>query len=232
MSKILSMFGLKKTDDDNIPEVILNKDDPAPYYDKDLKVWMIPGQEEEIKKMVSDQKKPPPIGKSKKTENTNNSISNANPSTNLNSNSENIDNSLVNPRKQIPLQKKVVKVPNNIYAENFPGNPIKASTKTYEKEQEEINPQFSINNNDETSKYQTNVTNINKFTPGRSNQLDDENNVKENDSVKVNGENNKINEKISIEDKNGCLKDNLILNQNQQIDGNQENTIYVISKLN
>lgn len=137
MSKILSMFGIKRNEDDNIPEMILNKDDPAPYYDKDLKVWMIPGQEEEIKKMLAEQKKPPPIGKAKKGEY-------ASTAANAAAATEKVDNSLVNPLKQVPLAKKPgAKMPANRYASILP----ESSSSNFEKNASEEAAENNIANN-------------------------------------------------------------------------------------
>lgn len=52
--------GILKRDDDNIPEMKLNKNDVKPYYNKELKCWMIPGEEEAKKKELEAAKKGPP----------------------------------------------------------------------------------------------------------------------------------------------------------------------------
>jgi hypothetical protein len=110
MSKLLSLLGIKKDDDQNIPEMILHKNDPKPYYDKELKTWMIPGEEEEIKKNLLAQKKPPPIGKSSKKE--------------TKEEEEEINNNLVNPRKPKAPLKKQTNNPKNRYANVLPDNVV------------------------------------------------------------------------------------------------------------
>ena len=47
MSFLKNIFAKK---DDDIPEMKINSNEPTPYYNKELKCWMIPGQEEEKKK--------------------------------------------------------------------------------------------------------------------------------------------------------------------------------------
>ncbi len=58
----------KKQEDDNIPDVKLQKNEPNTYYCKVNKVWMIEGQEEEILKELATKNKPPPV-KAKKENN-------------------------------------------------------------------------------------------------------------------------------------------------------------------
>jgi hypothetical protein len=58
MSKYLKrIFG--KEDDDHIPEMKLQKNEPKAYYNKELKCWLIEGQEEQIKKELEEKKKLP-----------------------------------------------------------------------------------------------------------------------------------------------------------------------------
>ncbi len=57
--------------DDNIPEMKLQKNEPIPYYHKELKCWVIPGEEEEKRKEVEASRKGPPKKKTT-TANTSN----------------------------------------------------------------------------------------------------------------------------------------------------------------
>jgi hypothetical protein len=60
MSKYLNkVLGNNEDNDDNIPEMKLQKNEPQIYYDKDLKCWMIEGQEEQIKKELEDRNRGP-----------------------------------------------------------------------------------------------------------------------------------------------------------------------------
>ncbi len=227
MSKILSMFGLKKNEDDNIPEVILTKNDPEPYYDKELKVWMIPGQEEEIKKMLAEQKKPPPIGKSKKAEIT------ATDST------KNVDNSLVNPRKQVPLTKKSgAKLPANRYASILPESSIIENNVNNENRN---NNALGINVADNREEFHRNNAfqkqdvaeqkrNVSTFTPIRSSES--VNNTIEAEAHKELNETNnhlrqntfqQVNQDVK-ESREHDIHDQISLNNQNKI---QENTLYV-----
>lgn len=146
MSKILSLFGLKKEDEENIPEMILHKNDPEPYYDKELKTWMIPGQEEEIKKALLEQKRPPPIGKSKKSE------------TNIDKEVHN-NNELVNPRNQRFNNKSQIKNSKNRYASVIQN--INATKEDFHKKEiKEENPQKSEEEKIENNNSISNPSNI------------------------------------------------------------------------
>jgi hypothetical protein len=62
MSKFIKkIFG--KNEDDDIPEMILQKNEPKTYYDKTLRCWMIEGQEEQIKKELAERSKLPVKGR-------------------------------------------------------------------------------------------------------------------------------------------------------------------------
>lgn len=224
MSKLLSMFGIKKKEEDNIPEVILNKDDPAPYYDKELKVWMIPGQEEEIKKMLAEQKKPPPIGKNKKQEN---------PSNTGDSKTETVDNSLVNPRKQIPIAKKGgSKLPSNRYASILPSNSIDTTITNYKNEEakeEETSPE-NIKTKDSEKKL------LNTFNQGRSTEInnqDSKENKLENKIIQNQTELGKTNNEETVEHNNVSEnRDTKVIDTNLQqniVNLDSDNTLYVIT---
>ena len=54
---IKNLIGFKKKDDEKeIPQIHLQKKEPKYYYNKDLKKWVIEGQENEVKEEI----KPPP----------------------------------------------------------------------------------------------------------------------------------------------------------------------------
>jgi hypothetical protein len=58
MSKYLKkIFGNKE--DENIPEMILQKNEPKAYYNKEHKCWMIEGQEEQTLKELAEKSKLP-----------------------------------------------------------------------------------------------------------------------------------------------------------------------------
>jgi hypothetical protein len=60
MSKFLNkILDNNEDNDDNIPEMKLQQNEPQIYYDKDLKCWMIEGQEEQIKKELEDRNRGP-----------------------------------------------------------------------------------------------------------------------------------------------------------------------------
>jgi hypothetical protein len=64
MSNFIKKFFNKEEDD--IPSVKLQKNEPKSYYCKEYKVWMIEGKEEEILKEISEKNKPPPVKSIKK----------------------------------------------------------------------------------------------------------------------------------------------------------------------
>jgi len=223
MSKILSMFGIKKNDDDKIPEVILNKDDPLPYYDKDLKVWMIPGQEEEIKKMLIDQKKPPPIGKSKKADDL------ANPNS---TKTEEVNNSLVNPRKQNPLSKKPgAKMPSNRYASVFPESSINniGNKEEINANKNESDKQQEIaNSNENLIKDENEKNNLTMYKPDKNTKRvnDIKNDETQNELILLRDNATEI----RLELINNEIKDSKEFDLNMHINPknkNQENTLYV-----
>jgi hypothetical protein len=212
-----------KNDDDNIPEVILNKDDPLPYYDKELKVWMIPGQEEEIKKMLTEQKKPPPIGKSKKAENL------ANPN---NTKTEKVDNYLVNPRKQYPLSKKPGgKMPSNRYASVFSESSINnvGNKEEINDNKNESDKQHEIANSNENLKKDKNEkNNLTMFKPNKSTKSvnDIKNDETQNELIQL----RENTTEIQLEQINHEIKDSKEFDLNIHTipkNKNQENTLYV-----
>lgn len=222
MSKILSMFGFKKNDDDNIPEMILHKNDPEPYYDKDLKVWMIPGQEEEIKKMLQEQKKPPPVKSQKKviTEKKSN---------------DQVDNSLVNPRKPAPLGKKpAAKTTANRYASVLSNNYLDESNKNKKELNENaVNISEKIDQEDHEQNKESNDYILSKNI-GNENQIQNKNNNQKYEHV---GDNNEIikqnvKEQIKIEEEHSNVGEQIIENKGNGNRDHQEfnNELYISNR--
>jgi hypothetical protein len=120
MSFIKKIFGKKE---DEIPEMHVKKNEPKPYWSKEHKCWMIPGQEEERIKELQESKKGPPkklgvgIEKKESEETTlNNNIQHTHADENLNSITSQ-PNPRVNMIKKKPQQKQVV---SNRYASALP----------------------------------------------------------------------------------------------------------------
>jgi hypothetical protein len=57
MSFLKNIFAKKE---DDVPEMHVKTNEPKPYYNKELKCWMIPGQEEQKLKELEEAKKGPP----------------------------------------------------------------------------------------------------------------------------------------------------------------------------
>jgi hypothetical protein len=51
---------LAKKEDKDVPEMVLQKNEKKSWYDPKLKVWMFEGEEDDIKKNLEKQNKPPP----------------------------------------------------------------------------------------------------------------------------------------------------------------------------